>query len=369
MTTSRGPVLSRRALNRATLARQLLLERSTMSTLDAIEHLGGLQAQTPQTPYTGLWSRLAAFDPDELGRGIVDRSIVRMGLMRVTIHMVTARDAWGFQAMTVPARERMGQTFIRRLTGVDIGELVAFGRGMLADEPRTLKDLGDHFVARWPDQDRQALGLGFVTSTALIQVPPRGVWGQSGAARWALMDEWLADRPPTTALDVDGFVRRYLAAFGPASVMDAQTWCGLTKLREVFERLRPTLLTFTDETGRELFDLPDAPRPPEDTDAPVRFLYDYDNILLSHADRSRMSSPDPVRPIEHRDNEPISTFLVDGVVAGAWRVARTRTSIVLRLSPILTLTPARIRELTGEGERLLAFLAPGIRDRDIQVDP
>jgi Winged helix DNA-binding domain len=361
-------ILSRRALGRATLARQLLLERSPMPVLAAVDHLVGLQAQTPHTAYTGLWSRLDAFDPTELGQALTDRSVVRMALMRSTIHLVTARDAWGLRALLQPVSDRMfrGQ-FGRRLEGIDTGALVAAGRAFVDTEPRTFKQLGDHLLEQWPGRDRLALEIAIRTAVPLIQVPPRAVWGRSGPVAHTSIETWLG-APPADTLTIDEMVRRYLAAFGPASVMDAQAWCGLTRLREVFERLRPELAIFVDETGRELFDVPTAPRPPEDTPSPVRYLYDYDNVLLSHADRSRMLPTGPTRPVEMRDNEPVSAFLVDGVVAGIWRVKRDRQTARLTLSPTVAIDRSDRRALEAEGDRLLTFLTDGVGSRDVIIE-
>jgi hypothetical protein len=210
------------------------------------------------------------------------------------------------------------------------------------------------------------------TAVPLVQVPPRGLWGRSGPVAHTTIEAWLGE-PATEEVDpslaLDGLVRRYLGAFGPASVMDAQAWCGLTKLREVFERLRPDLAVFTDENGRELFDLPDAPRPDPDTPAPPRFLYDYENLLLSYADRSRMISSDLVRGIDSRTQESLSTFTVDGFVAGTWKVERERQAATLTLKPIVALPTGGVPGLDEEGARLIEFLAPDATDRDIRVAP
>ena len=236
-----APVITRRELNRATLARQLLLERSTMSIEPAIEHLVGLQAQTPHTAYTGLWSRLEAFAPEALSDLIVERRVVRLALMRGTIHMVTARDAWGLRPLVQPVLDRVQKTqFGKRLAGVDLDAVVAAGRAFVDAEPRTFKALGDHLLERWPGRDRFALEQTIRTAVPLIQVPPRGLWGRSGPIAHTSIQAWLG-APPAEPAGLDGLVTRYLRAFGPASVMDAQAWCGLTRLAAVFDRLRPGL--------------------------------------------------------------------------------------------------------------------------------
>ncbi len=365
-----APTITRRELNRATLARQLLLERSTMPIEAAIEQLVGLQAQTPHTAYTGLWSRLAAFAPEALSELIVERRVVRLALMRGTIHMVTARDAWGLRPLVQPVLDRVQKTqFGKRLAGVDLDAVSVAGRTFVDAEPRTFKALGDHLLERWPGRDRFTLEQVIRTAVPLIQVPPRGLWGRSGPIAHTSIEAWLG-APPVEPATLDGLVTRYLRAFGPASVMDAQAWCGLTRLAVVFERLRPGLLSFRDESRRELFDLPDAPRPGPDVPAPLRFLYDFDNLLLSHADRTRVLSAEAADAVRPAIQEPVSTFTIDGFVAGTWRVEREkpRGAVTLRLRPIRRLTKRETAGLTDEGARLLAFLAARSPERRVRVE-
>lgn len=366
-----GDVLSLRALNRATLDRQLLIRRSTMSVPEALERLVGMQAQTPHTAYTGLWTRLEGFRPEQLSDLIADRSVVRLALMRSTIHMVTADDAWGIRRLVQPVLDRMhkGQ-FGRRLEGVDTDALVAMGRALVDAEPRTFKALGDHLLTRWPDRDRMALEQSVRTGVPLVQVPPRGMWGRSGPVAHTSLEAWLGE-PPQVSPTLETLVLRYLRAFGPAAVMDAQAWCGLTRLGEVFERLRPELIAFRDDRGRELFDLPGSPRPDPDTPVPPRFLYDYENLLLSYADRRRAIdiTAEQSRLLGPRTQESLSTFLVDGFVAGIWRIVRAGLRATLVITPIAPLTAADIAALTDEGASLLAFAAADTIDRDIRVAP
>jgi hypothetical protein len=358
-----------RAINRATLDRQMLLRRSPVPVTQAIEHLVGLQAQTPHTAYVGLWSRLEGFRPDDLADRLVDRSVVRIALMRGTIHLVTARDAWGLRALVQPVLDRVqhGQ-FGKRLVGVDEDALIAAGRAFVDDEPRTFKALGDHLLERWPDRDRFAMEQAIRTAVPLVQVPPRGLWGRSGPIAHTSIEAWLGE-PPAETLTIDTLVRRYLGAFGPASVMDAQAWCGLTRLREVFERLRPELLVLRDEAGRELFDLPDAPRPDPDTPAPPRFYYDFENLLLSYADRSRSGSAEDAPALMLRRNDPVSTFTLDGFVAGRWTIARERKAATLVITPLRTPSREDVAGLVDEGQALLAFAAGAWEDREVRIEP
>jgi hypothetical protein len=352
------PILTTRAINRATLARQWLLERTDAPLPDVLEHLVGLQAQTPHTAYVGLWTRVTGFRPEVLSTLITDRAVVRIALMRGTIHMVTARDAWQLRPLLQPVLDRVqkGQ-FARRLVGVDSDELVARGRAFVETEPRTFKALGDHLLERWPGRDRMALEQAVRTGVPLVQVPPRGLWGRSGPIAHTSIEAWLGEPPPRT-LTLDGLVTRYLAAFGPASVMDIQAWCGLTRLGEVVERLRPGLVAFRDEHGRELFDLPDAPRPDPEVPAPPRFLYDFDNLLLSHADRSRVITEEAAQQGYELRNVQPRMLLVDGFTRGDWKVTRTKGTATLTIRPFTKMSTRDKSAVTREGERLLAFAAP-----------
>ena len=370
--TATAPVLGTRALNRATLERQLLLRRSPLSAKAAVEHLLGLQAQNVKPPYYALAARLDGFTPEELSGLMADREVVRIVTMRSTIHTHTAADALTLRPLVQPARDRELTNFRRGLAGVDLDRLAALARDLAEAEPRTMKQLRDALQTEWPDADPQALAIAARCKLPLVQVTPRGLWGRSGQVALTTAEHWLgrspAARPATptatspaetasaagAAPTPDATVLRYLAAFGPASVKDMQTWAGLTRLREAFERLRPQLVTFRDEGGVELFDLPEAPRPDADTPAPPRFLPEFDNLLLSHADRTR------VVPAEYWGrswvgNQAYCTFLVDGFLAGVWRLAEA----ALVIEPFGTLTKAQRADLAEEGVRMLDTLHLG----------
>lgn len=362
-------VLTRRALNRATLARQLLLRRHDLPLLDSIEHMVGLQAQTPQSWYHGLWSRLAGFRPERLGQLLTNRQVVRVALMRSTIHLVTAADCLAIRPLVQPVIERsMSGNFGRNLVGLDRDELAAAGKNLVDERPRTFSELGKLLAEHWPDRDPASLAQAVRTWVALVQVPPRGVWGMSGRSLHASAETWLGGTE-TASMTVDELVVRYLTAFGPATVMDAQTWSGLTRLAEVLERLRPRLRTFRDESDRELFDLPDAPRPDPDTPAPARFLYDYDNLLLSHADRSRVVTDGYRWQQFPADNVMPQIVLVDGMTAGTWKINRSRASATLTVRPFTRLGQSAMVELAEEAEGLFEFAAAGATTRDIQFRP
>jgi Winged helix DNA-binding domain len=372
-------VLSLRAVNRALLARQLLLERQalpagppdrTARVVQTIEHLVGLQAQAPFPPYYGLHSRLDGFRPEDLATLITDRSVVRIALMRGTIHLVSARDCLPLRRLLQPVIERgMRGAFGKQLAGVDPAELAAAGRRLVEAEPMTFARLGQALAAQWPDHPPAALAQGVRTYVPLVQVPPRAVWGRAGQSMHTSAEHWLGLRRPSgepaypvpaaSPAELAQLVTRYLGAFGPATVRDVQAWSGLTGLKAVLEQLRPSLVTFRDEQGAEMFDLPTAPRPGEDAPAPVRLAAEFDNLVLSHAERSRVVSPEATSRLYTVNGVIPGTVLVDGFVAGMWRLARTREEATVTIEMF---GPERDRErdaLTAEADRVLAFAAPG----------
>ncbi|MDF2759726.1 MAG: hypothetical protein K0S99_2358 [Thermomicrobiales bacterium] len=365
-----GGVLSQRALNRALLERQLLLHRRRYSAAETIEHLVGMQAQEPGNPYIALWSRLEGFDPEELSRMIADRLAVRSSLMRATIHLVTARDCLALRPVMQSVLERTfaSSAFARNIAGVDLGELLAAGRNLLEERPRTRAELRPLLAERWPgyDADSLASAIGFLLP--LVQVPPRGLWGKSGQAVLTTVEAWLG-RPLDPDPTPDDLVLRYLAAFGPATVGDIRTWSRLTGLRPVLERLRPHLRTFRDERGRELFDLPGAPHPDPETPASPRFLPEYDNILLSHDDRVRIIPDNRGLPMPAGRGGELGSLLVDGFLGGMWRITRGRGKATLVIEAGGPWTKAEETAVVEEGARLLAFVAAGAEDHDVQIVP
>lgn len=350
-------VLDRRALNRATLARQLLLERSAMPVPAAVEHLVGLQAQTPHTWYTGLWTRLHGFEPAHASDLLADGRLVRVASLRSTIHLMTGRDALAVRPLVGVVGERMWSSNFRRRLGAEppLDDIVAEGRRLLCATPMTFGELGKHLAVLFPDRDAAALAQTVRAFETLVQVPPRGLWGRSGKAAHTPASAWLPD-VTATPMTVADLVRRYLGAFGPATVRDVQVWSGLTRLAEVVAQLET--VTFTDEAGRELFDLPDAPRPGPDVPAPVRFLYDFDNLLLSHADRGRVLTDGYFsQPFDNNGPMP-AVVLVDGFTAALWRPVIGRGEAVLYVAPLTALAGADRDAVAAEGARLLEFLAP-----------
>lgn len=337
-----------------------------MDPVVAIERLGGLQAQTTHTWYIGLWGRLEPFDPVEVGGLLAERQIVRMALMRSTIHVVSAGDALWMRPLLAPAVARTLGNHAPALQGLDLSAVASAARAVLEAEPLTATALGRRLAERWPDRDPAALAQVARARLGLVQVPPRGVWGRSGPAAHTTVERWL-DRPLAAAPSPEGLVLRYLAAFGPASVADAQAWSGLTRLGDAFERLRPDLLAFTDEHGRELFDLPDAPRPDPDTPAPVRLLYDYDNLLLAHADHGRFHPGKGTPPARDREGRVPGSVLVDGVVRGTWTLTRVGRDTTLTVTPTGRLTRADQQAITAEATALLEFAAPAAERHEVEI--
>jgi hypothetical protein len=351
--TTRPPVLTQRALNRAFLARQGLLDRTSRSPLEMVEHLVGMQAQSPLAPYVGLWTRLDGFRPDELAEAVTDRRAVRMSLMRTTLHLVSAGDASQLRPLMQPVLQRgwASSPFARLVSGIDSGELVDAGRAFLEQQPRTIASLGKLLKERWPDRDANGLAYTVRYLLPVVQLPPRGVWGGRGQATWTTVEAWL-EHPVPERMRIEEMILRYLSAFGPASVMDIQAWCWLTRLRAVVEAMRPRLRVFRDERGRELFDVPQGPLPDPETPAPVRFLPEFDNALLSHADRRRITSRGYGERAFTR-----GSFLVDGFVRGAWKIDRTPGRAALDVELFEPLRVADRVEVEDEGTRLLDFAA------------
>ncbi|MEU8840519.1 winged helix DNA-binding domain-containing protein [Streptomyces roseus] len=350
-------VLDARALGRATLARQLLLDRADVPVLDAVAHLGGLQAQEPQEPFAGLWSRLAGFDPAALSDLLVRRRVVRTHLMRRTVHLVTAEDVLAWRARHGDMlRKRVLGVYRRELDAVDLDELAAAGRAVMADgEPRSMAELARALAPRWPAPGPRALGEMLIAALVpVVQAPPRGLWRTKAGVRNVLLSSWLGreiDPPSADGSDPVGqaLVRRYLAAFGPAASADLRAWCGLAGLPAAVAAVREELVAFRDERGRELLDLPGAPRPDPDTPAPVRFLPAFDNAILGYDDRSRIID-DAHRGLSVAGERVV---LVDGRVAATWNVKDAAVTV----TPLRGLRAADRTAVAEEGSRLASFLS------------
>ncbi|MEV6522722.1 winged helix DNA-binding domain-containing protein [Longispora sp. NPDC051575] len=350
-------VLTLRALNRATLARQLLLDRADLPVLDAVGHLCGLQAQEPQEPFVGLWSRLRAFDPAVLSGLLTGREVVRTHLMRRTVHLLASDDVLAWRSRHDPMlRQKVLATYRTELTGVDLDELAAAGRAVLADDqPRSMTELARAVAERWPAPGPRPLGEMLVAALVpTAQLPPRGLWRTRAGVRNLPLSSWLGREPDPPAPDGtdpvgEALVRRYLAAFGPAATADLRAWSGLAGLPAAVAAVRGELVSFRDERGRELLDLPDAPRPDPDTPAPVRFLPAFDNAILGYDDRDRIIDR------EHRGLSVAGTrvVLVDGRVAGTWTVEAGTVTV----TPLGRFSRADRAEVAEQGRELALFLS------------
>ncbi|MER6807988.1 winged helix DNA-binding domain-containing protein [Spirillospora sp. NPDC000708] len=358
--------LSVRALNRATLARQLLLARERVPVTDAVGRLFGIQAQEPRPPFVGLWSRLEGFQASSLHAALHDRTLVRATMMRATLHLMTASDYLAFRTSMQPMLDAAMRVLGDRAKGLDLEQVVPAARSLLDERPRTFNEVRALLQERFPDVNDRALGYAVRMCVPLVMVPTDDRWGFPRSAEFASADSWLGAAPSAGAAE-DDLVLRYLEAFGPASAADAQTWSGLRSAGETLERLRPRLAVFADDKGRELFDLPGAPRPGEDVPAPARFLPEFDSLVLAHADRRRIIA-DAHRPSLTTKNLRVrAVFVWDGFARGVWETEYKRKVATLRLRPFEPLPQAALDDLTAEGEALLRFIEPDAKDTVVTV--
>ena len=361
--------LTSRALGRATLARQLLLFRADLSAAGAVDALLGLQAQVPAVPYLALWSRLQGFAPQELADHLRNRTMVRAPLMRATLHLVSAGDARTLRPLLQPvlARTFAGTAWSKQLAGHGLQDVLASGRALLEQAPRTRAAVAPLLAERHPGADAEALAMAATYLLPVVQVTPRGVWGESGPAAFTTMESWLGAAPPSTA-SPDDLVLRFLRGYGPATVKDIQCWSGLTHLHEVADRLGPRLRRFRTDGGAELFDVPEGLLPRPDTPAPPRFLPEYDNAILAYADRSRVIGPGEHVPLLGGPGGLVGTLLIDGRVSAMWALRRNKGSAVLLIRPSEPLPRREMDDVLREGRGLLELSASGV-EHDIHILP
>ena len=349
-------VLSRRDLNRALLARQLLLERHPLTAVEAVDRLGGLQAQSTASPYLSLWTRLEGFQRDELTEALTRRRLVKALLQRGTLHVATPRQYWTIMAVRrrlaaslwPPSYEaRLPAARIERIAELVLAELD--GRELTLKEVQRL--LEPHARAGVPPTFlwRRVQGHSYV-----VHVPPSGIWGYGGRGVYTAAAGKVRGAPPEPVAAFDRLVRAYLAAYGPATKQDVGQWAGVPRLTPIAESLeRLTVRTFRGEDGKVLYDLPRVALPDPETPAPPRLVPRFDNLVLSHADRSRILGEIPPSRIVTKNGLVHATILVDGFVVGTWQLERGR----VRLEPFRTLDAAVKRALKDEAERLEAFVA------------
>jgi hypothetical protein len=347
--------ITARTLNRTTLQRQLLLARRPLDAMSAVHHLVGLQAQVPANPYTGLWSRVDAFEASDLETLLVERRVVRIASIRGTIHLLTADDClelWPlFRAVfdrELAAHRDVGPA----LAGVDLAPVLAWARMLLSEEPLTLPAFRAELSKRFPAHDAAALAYACRNHLALVQVPPRGLMGRSHQVTVTTAEAWL-ERPLADTPSVEALILRYLRAFGPATAADIATWSRLTGIATIIAGLGARLRQWKDRAGRTLWDVADGELADPDLAAPVRFLPEYDNALLAHADRARFGDSQSAGALYPVGQLGRGHVLVDGYVRGSWRIADGRLEVLH-----LPLSRVDLAAIAAEATRLATFLHP-----------
>ncbi len=370
-------VLTTRELNRATLARQMLLVREATPVAKALTHVAGLQAQAVIPPFVGLWTRLDGFRRDQLTKPIERGRVVRATMMRHTLHLTTVADYVALRPAIQPALARsFTGTARRRIEGLDLEPILRAARKRLKKGPATFAELRELVSKLAPERDPNVLAYAVRTYLTLVQVPAGGRWGYSSTAPYALAEDFL-EQPVPDSSEPRELILRYLAAFGPATVGDVQCWSGLTGLSGAVEELKDPkkepkkaakagLRVFRDERGAELLDVPGATLPPGDAPAPPRFLPEYDNVLLAYADRARVIPDAYRRAVFLTAGRVRATFLIDGLVAGTWKVEREKDAARLLIEPFGRLAKKDRDALTSEGESLIALLEEGTRATSVR---
>jgi len=369
MPRSSYPVLSRRALNRATLARQLLLEPATgVDPVAALERIGGVQAQEPASPYLALWTRLTNFHAPVLHRAFVDRQAIKASLMRITLHAVSAADYRPLLATLLPMYRESGA--VRRGTPrPDHVRELAAAAAAFAATPRRSAELRDHLAGQSGTLNLETPVWWWVRRyLPMVHVPEDAPWSFTRRPLITTASAWFGE----PSLDDGGVlpleagrlhtVRRYLAAFGPATTADLSAWTGLSAgdFASAIATLdaEGALERFSDEAGRMLLDLAAAPRPGDDVPAPPRFLPMWDSVLLAYRDRTRVISDEDRRRVVSRNGDVLPTFLVDGVVSGFWWAEKDGSGTRIALEPFRRLPAGERRALEAEAERLASFVGP-----------
>lgn len=364
-----GEKISQRGLNRALLARQMLLKKEGVPTVEALERLVGLQAQQARPPFVGLWSRVEGFRREDLKSLVEERQAIRGTMMRCTLHLLSRRDFVAFRPVLQPVLTGAMRSILGARAGTfDLQEILEIAAGMFRQQPRTFTEIRQALIEHYPEADERAMGYAVRTHLPLVIVPNEHDWSFRADPLFTLAEEWLGQPLPDQECPRE-IVRRYLAAFGPATPADVQAWSGLRGLAPVLKALRPELATFRDERGRELFDLPEAPRPHEETPAPARFIAEFDNLILSHADRTRVIADEYRPPVMGKNAVIRATVLTDGFIAGMWRVTRSGKRATLTVEEFAPLPSSAREELAAEAESLVSFVEPEAQGFDLQFTP
>jgi hypothetical protein len=345
----------------------MLLNREALSVPAAVERLVGMQAQLPVAPYVGLWTRLPDFKRADLAARIEDRSIVKGTLMRATLHLFTVQDYLRLRAALQPALDRGLESITkRRGRGLNFERVLAAAEKFIAEQPRTFAEISAMLSELMPEGDVGAMRYAVRMRLPMVQVPITSGWSYPGNPKFTLAKDWLGQPIPLAGEPLRTLLVRYLAAFGPATIADFQTWSGLAKTKEAIERLKPDLCTYRDELGRELLDLPEMPLPDADTPAPVRFLPDFDNLLLGHDNRTRVISEPYREKVFLSGLRVASTFLVDGFVRGVWKIEKEKGTAALVIEPLEPLAQPDHDALADEAERLIRFLEPDAKAHEVR---
>jgi hypothetical protein len=361
----RRDILTLRHLNRATLARQMLLARSRTTLVDATRHLLALQAQIPRPPFVALWSRVEGLKREDVVKALLDKRLVRGTSLRGTLHVMTAGDFVRFRETLQVALDRTLKVLGARIDDAQIQPALPLA-GKFFREPRTFDAFRDHLAEKFPKHDIRAMAYVARLQVPLLQVPTASTWGFPAQADFVVADAWLGKPKKGSVGDAEEFVLRYLAAYGPATASDVQAWSGLPSLKPAFEALRPRLATFHGERGGELFDLPDAPRPPVDAPAPVRLLPEWDSVIVSRAD-ARLLPPQHRSAVFQPGLRVLPTVLVDGNVAGPWKIERRRNAASLIVSLFASQSARVRREIEAEADALLTFSEPDASTRLVKI--
>ncbi len=360
-------ILTLRELNRAMLARQMLLERASVSTLDALKRLVGLQAQIPKPPYIGLWTRLLSFQHDDLTQLLEDKQAVRATMMRSTLHLMATEDYMLLRPALQPALTRALHGFFSKgAKSVNVEQFTSTMQAYIQEQPRTFVEMRAKLTELFPDTDPALMAYIVRTHLPLVQISPGGTWSFTGSPAHAIAETWLGRSFANSSESLRHLILRYLAAFGPATVKDIQAWSGLIRLQSMIEALKPELCTFQDELGNQLYDLPDTPRPSADVPAPLRFIPEFDNLVLSYADRQRIVRNE-YRPLFIvPPGRVLATFLVDGFVRGTWKTERRQNVAHLIITPFESLSNDVRNGLVKEGQRLLHFVEDDAERYEVQ---
>ncbi|WP_321477274.1 winged helix DNA-binding domain-containing protein [uncultured Paludibaculum sp.] len=350
-------ILTKRDLNRALLERQVLLRRERTPVLEVIQRLIAMQAQQPRPPFIGLWTRIDGFTAPDLATLLRDRQVVRVTHLRGTLHLLTAADYLALRGAMQPVLTGGMHAILKQRGAVlDIEAVVKAAEGHFGKRPRTFEDLRTTLMEEFPGVDERAMGYAARMQLPLCMVPDDTQFAYGADTNFALASQWLG-RPVPDAGGVEDLLLRYLAAFGPASVNDAQCWSGLPKLKPAFEALRPKLTVYKDENGKELFDVPGAPLPAADAPAPVRFLPGFDNAILGHQDRSRIIADEHRSLVTTKNLQVQPTILIDGFVAATWDVTLRKSAVTIAVKAFGSV-PAKTKKLIeAEAASLVKFLA------------